>query len=221
MSAQEQSAVVVREILRRKVSAIIRTDDAQLARSAMQAAVAGGFKLCEFTLTTPGAYELISEFANDSSLVVGAGTVLSVAQVREAIDAGARFIVSPVCDPDVISRAHTLGAATIPGTFTPNEMQLAASYGADFVKLFPEPPRLTEYVRAILGPLPALRIFPTAGVTVDNLADVLSAGAAGAGFVRSLFVPSDLQQRRFSQIEKRAVAITEQFAKWQKAQSGD
>ena len=202
-------ASTLSQILSRRVSAIIRSEDQQLAADAMQAAVAGGFRVVELTLTTPGALELIASFSRqDGNLLVGAGTVLTTAQAEQAVRAGARFLVSPVCDPQVIARAQELDVVSIPGTFTATEMITAQRCGADLVKLFPAPDDVAEYVRAILGPLPQLQIFPTAGVDEDNFLDVLRAGAAGVGFVRSLFDPQDLASRNFPAIEKRAAAIT-------------
>lgn len=200
----------VAAILERRAGAIIRTKDQQLAADAMRAAVAGGFRIVEFTLTTPGAYELIAEFARNDDLLVGAGTVLDVSQVDAAVKAGARFLVSPVCDPQVISAAASHGAASFPGCSTPTEMLAAHRAGADFIKLFPAPADVMDTIRAILAPLPFLRIFPTAGVSAENARAVLAAGAAGAGFVRSLFDPADMEKRDFAAIERRAAAIMQQ-----------
>lgn len=203
---------IVSRILSLRLSAIIRTDDQQLAADAMTAAVRGGFRMVEFTLTTPGAIELIRTFARDERLLVGAGTVLTVEQARAAAGAGARYLVSPVCDPVIMAEAHTLGLPCVPGTYTPNEMLAAHRAGADFVKLFPGPPDVAEWVRAVLGPLPFLRIIPTNGVTAANVADVLRAGAAGAGFVKALFDPADMKARNFEGIERRAREITTRAA---------
>ena len=202
----------VERILQRRVSAIIRTKERQLAADAMQAAVEGGFRLVEFTMTTPGALELITEFAKEPELLVGAGTVLTVEQARAAVNAGARFLVSPVCDPEVISEAHKLGVAAIPGTFTATEMEIAHRAGADFVKLFPAPADLPGYIASILAPLPHLRIYPTNGVTVENVLDVLRAGAAGAGFAKALFEPAWLADRDYAAIRQRAAEITRRAA---------
>ena len=204
---------VVESILQHRAGAIIRTNDQQLAADAMQAAVDGGFRLIEFTWTTPGACELIASFAKKPGLLVGAGTVLTVQQARAAVDAGAGFLVSPVLDPKIIDEAHALGAAAIPGTFTATEMQNAHIAGADFVKLFPSPARLPEYISAICGPLPHLRIYPTHGVTLDNVLDVLKAGAAGVGFVRSLFEPDWMSARDFDAIRRRAQEIIARVAR--------
>jgi len=197
----------LQRMLRTRISAILRTNDQRLAADAMRAVIRGGFRMVEFTLTTPGAIELIAEFAKDPDLLVGAGTVLEVEQARAAVEAGARFLVSPVSDPQIIAEAHALGVVSIPGTFTPTEMLAAHRAGADFVKLFPAPHDVPAYIAAVLGPLPFLRIFPTAGVTAENVVAVLRAGAAGAGFVRALFDPAELKARDFAAIEGRAAEI--------------
>ena len=202
-------ADILKEIDRRRISAIIRTNDQQLAADAMSAAVAGGFRIVEFTLTTPGALELIAEFARGpEELLVGAGTVMTPQQADSAVQAGARFLVSPVCDPEIIACAQRLDVVSIPGTFTATELVTAHRAGADLLKLFPAPADVAQYVKSILGPLPYLKIFPTAGVDIENMREVLDAGAAGIGFVRSLFAPADVDTRNFDAIQQRASAIT-------------
>ncbi len=195
----------------RRLSAIIRTKDESLARDAMKAAVAGGFRLVEFTLTTPTALGLIEEFARDDNLLLGAGTVLSIEQARDAAAAGARFLVSPVCDPEIIAATAALDVVSVPGTFTATEMVTASLCGADLLKLFPAPADVAGYVASILGPLPDLRIFPTAGVTPGNFMQVLAAGAFGVGFTRTLFEPGDMESRNFAAIQRRAAEMIEQL----------
>jgi 2-dehydro-3-deoxyphosphogluconate aldolase/(4S)-4-hydroxy-2-oxoglutarate aldolase len=209
MHGERQEAI--QTICDRQLSAIIRTPDQDMARQAMQAAVRGGFRLCEFTLTTPGALELITEFSKNKNLMIGAGTVLTAGNANEAVAAGARFLVSPVWDPEVIAAAHKLGAAVIPGTYTPNEMLAAHRAGADFVKIFPAPADVAAFVSQVRGPLPQLRLYPTAGVTPENFKAVLAAGAAGVGFVASLFDPQDLSKGRYDAVEARARKIHEGF----------
>ena len=186
-----------------RCSAILRTHDSGLARDAMLAALRAGFAIVEFTLTIPGALDLIDDFARREGLIVGAGTVLTAEQARQAVDAGARFLVSPVCDAEVIAACHELGVVAIPGTSTPTEMWNAHRLGAHIVKLFPAVDKDPSYVRSCLGPMPELRIFPTSGVTKDNAREYLRAGAFGLGFVAPLFDPELMAEQDFAGIEQR------------------
>ncbi len=206
---------VVSSIAETRISAIIRSDDQQLAREAMSAAVEGGFRMIEFTLTTPGALELVAEFSKKPELIVGAGTVMTPEAVRNAVSAGACFIVSPIFDASVVAEAARLDVASIPGAFTPTEMERAHRAGADFVKVFPAPPGGVDYIHAIRGPLPHLKLFPTAGITPDNFHEWLNAGCVGVGFVRSLFDPAELSTRNFRSIRERAAMIHRRLASLQ------
>ena len=117
-------SVLVQRLGRERATAIVRCDDQEVAASAMDAAIRGGFSIVEFTLTVPGVFELISEFSSREGLIVGAGTVLSADQAEAAVEAGAGFLVSPVVDEAVIGRALDLGVDVMPGTHTPTEMML-------------------------------------------------------------------------------------------------
>jgi len=187
-----------------RCSAILRTDVAEAAAPAMEAAVRGGFRVIEFTLTIPGVLERIAEFSHREGVVVGAGTVLTVEQARAAVESGARFLVSPVVDEAVIEEAARLGVAVMPGTHTPTEMLRAHAAGAQLQKLFPAPGLGPAYVRACLGPLPFLRIVPTNGVNAENAAAWLSAGAHALGFVAPLFDAEEVRSGRADLIEARA-----------------
>ncbi len=175
----------------------------------MKAAIDGGFRAVEVTLTTPGALEAIAHFAKNKDLLVGAGTVLDTQQAQRALDAGARFLVSPATDPEVIRWCASRDVLILPGAFTPTEMLLATRSGAQVVKLFPAPPGGPDYVRACLGPFPDLRLFPTAGVNETNAADFFAAGAFGVGFVGNLFVADDLASGRFAAVRERATRMVE------------
>ena len=188
-------------------SAILRTTIADAVAPAMEAAVRGGFRIVEFTLNTPDALDHIARFSRREDLVVGAGTVLTVDEARSAIQAGAKFLVSPVVDEEVIEVAGEAGVAVMPGTHTPTEMMRAHRAGAPLQKLFPAPGSGPEYVRACLGPLPFLRIVPTSGVDGSNVSQFLAAGSWAVGFVASLFVASDLEEGRFDRIERRAAEL--------------
>ncbi len=192
-----------------RASAIIRTARQEDAREAMDAAIRGGFTICEFTLTVPGAMGLIKEFAQRPGLVIGAGTVLTVEEAHAAVAAGARFLVSPVIDEEIIGEATRLGVAMMPGCATPTEMLRAHRAGAPLQKLFPAPGTGPVWVSQTLAPLPFLRIVPTAGVTLDNAAVYLNAGAFAVGFVASLFDAADIAAGRWNAIEARARAMVD------------
>ena len=192
---------------RERCSAILRTPHADAVAPAMQAAVDGGFRAVEFTLNTPNAYDHIAAFAAKPDLLVGAGTVLTVDDAEAAHRAGASFLVSPVVDERVIRYATAHDLVVIPGCYTPTEMLTAHRTGAQIVKLFPGPTDGPGYVRACMGPLPFLKIFPTAGVTADNVVAHLEAGAFGVGFVGTLFDPGDMAAGRFDAIRERAAQM--------------
>jgi 2-dehydro-3-deoxyphosphogluconate aldolase / (4S)-4-hydroxy-2-oxoglutarate aldolase len=190
-----------------RASAILRHGDAEVAAGAIAAAIAGGFRVVEVTLTTPGALELIRETSQRPGIVAGAGTVLTVADAEAAVAHGARFLVSPVVDEVVIRRAGELGVAAIPGAHTPTELLAAHRAGAPLLKLFPAPAGGPAWLRSVLAPLPFLKIVPTNGVDLDNAAEWLAAGAHALGFVASLFHADDLHGRRYDRIEERARRI--------------
>ena len=194
----------VERLHRERASAILRTPHAEAVGPAMDAAVRGGFRVVEFTLTTPGALDWIERFSAREDLIVGAGTVIERDDVDNAVRAGARFLVSPVVDPAVIQRAVALDVAIMPGTQTPTEMLRAWRAGALLQKVFPAPPGGPAYARACLGPMPFLRLVPTSGVDGSNARAWLDAGAWAVGFVAPLFEPEWVEQGRFDRIEQRA-----------------
>ncbi len=189
-----------------RASAILRTNLHDAAAPAMEAAIRGGFRVCEFTLTVPGALDLIREFSKRPEIVVGAGTVLTPQEAHAAVDAGAVFLVSPVVDEAVIAAALERDAAMMPGTFTPTEMLRAHRAGARLQKLFPAPDSGPKYLKAVLGPMPFLNVVPTNGVHENNAAAWLKAGAFAVGFVNTLFDPNDLAAGDYERVEQRARA---------------
>ncbi len=122
---------------REKASAILRCNDTEKAALAMEAAIRGGFSIIEFTLTIPGVYDLVRDFSQRPGLVVGTGTVMDAEQARKSVEAGARFLVSPVIDEVVISEAGRLGVACMPGTHTPTEMLSRVSCRGAIVQTLP------------------------------------------------------------------------------------
>ncbi len=187
-----------------KGSAILRSNDQENAALAMEAAIRGGFRVIEFTLTIPGAYDLLHDFSRRDGLIVGAGTVMNQDQAQQSVEAGARFLVSPVVDEAVIGAANELGVAAMPGTHTPTEMLRAHRAGAQLCKLFPAPAGGPAWVRSVLGPMPFLKIVPTNGVDHQNAGDWIAAGVFAVGFVAPLFPAEEIEAGRWDAIEERA-----------------
>jgi 2-dehydro-3-deoxyphosphogluconate aldolase / (4S)-4-hydroxy-2-oxoglutarate aldolase len=201
------SEAILHNLREARAIAILRANDHALARDALAAAMRGGFRVLEVTLSTPGAIEIIADLARDKQLLVGAGTVLTVEQARAAVQAGARFVVSPVMDTEVVVEAARLGVIAIPGCGTATELWNAHRAGAPLQKLFPAPAGGPTWLRAMLAPMPFLRLIPTNGVDADNAAEWLAAGAFAVGCVRSLFPPEELAARAWDSIERRARAL--------------
>lgn len=197
-----------------RATAILRTQHEDAAAPAAEAAIAAGFRIIEFTLTVPGAIDRIREFAERPDIIVGAGTVLTADDAQRAVDAGARYLVSPVFDQDVLLAAQRLGVAFMPGTFTATEMVTAHRAGAHLLKLFPGPEGGPKYVRSLLAPLPFLKIVPTNGVHLNNAAAYLKAGAFALGFTTALFDPLDLASGDFGRVEERGRKLLAEIARW-------
>jgi 2-dehydro-3-deoxyphosphogluconate aldolase/(4S)-4-hydroxy-2-oxoglutarate aldolase len=181
---------ILQEILEFKIVAILRgihPDHAVEIASALQQ---GGVRLLEITLNSPDALAVIGKVAAalGDGLCIGAGTVLDAGQAKAAIDAGARFILSPTLDLETIQQTRQMGAVSIPGAFTPTEILTAWRNGADIVKVFPASVGV-PYFRDLRGPLPFIPLMPTGGVNLDNIREFQSAGAVafgiGSGLVKS------------------------------------
>jgi 2-dehydro-3-deoxyphosphogluconate aldolase/(4S)-4-hydroxy-2-oxoglutarate aldolase len=145
---------------------------------------AGGVRAFEITLNSAGALDSISTLAarfDGEELLVGAGTVLTPEDAQAALDAGARFIVMPNVDPEVIAVGAGRGIPTFPGVFTPSEALLAWRAGASAVKLFPASAAGPAFVRELRGPLPEIPVVPTGGITIDNAPAFIAAGAVAIG----------------------------------------
>jgi 2-dehydro-3-deoxyphosphogluconate aldolase / (4S)-4-hydroxy-2-oxoglutarate aldolase len=163
-----------------QIVAVIRAASADAAVRTSRALAAGGVRGIEITFSTPDAPAAIRALADDPELFVGAGTVLNRDEARRALEAGARFLVSPALVPPVLEAGREAGVLVVPGALTPTEL-LAAADQAEVVKLFPASLGGPAYLRALLTPLPHLRVVPTGGVVADNLGTWLDAGAFALG----------------------------------------
>jgi 2-dehydro-3-deoxyphosphogluconate aldolase / (4S)-4-hydroxy-2-oxoglutarate aldolase len=178
------------QILRYKIVAILRGCEPEGVPDIVAALAEGGVRLLEITLNSPGALDLIRRVSQTMGdrLLVGAGTVLTPAEAEMAIDAGARFILSPSLDIETIQITIALGAVSVPGAFTATEILTAWRNGADIVKVFPASVG-ASYLRDIRGPLPQIRLMPTGGVNLGNIREFRAAGAVAYG-IGSALVPA-------------------------------
>lgn len=169
--------------------AVVRSQHPDRLLPAVEALIEGGVEAIEITLTVPGALDQIRRVRDElgDRVVLGVGSVTDAATATEAIEAGARYVVSPVFKAEIIDAAHALGAAAMPGCFTPTEAQRAHEAGADVVKVFPAGVLGMPFFKAVLAPLPHLKLMPTGGVTLDNAGDWLRAGAVAVGVGSALW----------------------------------
>jgi 2-dehydro-3-deoxyphosphogluconate aldolase/(4S)-4-hydroxy-2-oxoglutarate aldolase len=170
---------VAARIAERRVVAILRCADPVEVGAAV---IEGGVDVVEVPMNVPGSLSAISSLvARFPSALVGAGTVMSAAEAVAALDAGARFLLSPVLRPEVVEVAHEAGAAAVPGAFTPTEIDACMRAGADLVKVFPADRLGPADLRTLLAALPDAKLLPTGGITASNAAEWLSAGAVAVG----------------------------------------
>ena len=192
-----------------RACAVLRTPTSEACPKAMQAAIDGGFKIVEFTLTTPDCLQHLSDFRSkyDGDVMVGCGTILNPEDAENAVDAGAEFIITPVMLPDVIEWCAARNIVCVPGCQTPTELVNAYRHGAPLQKLFPGVAGGPNWVKAVSSALPFLSINPTSGVDLDNAADYLNNGAASVGLVAPLFDPAAVASGDWDQIAKNAEKV--------------
>jgi len=174
-------------IFKSRIIAIIRGAKPDDVLKIAEALCAGGIKLIEVTINSPKALEVIEELSGQmgNRALIGAGTVLDANTARAAIAAGAKFIISPSTDLEIIKMTKRYDVVSIPGAFTPSEILAAHTHGGDIIKVFPA--RLgAEYIRDIRGPLPHIPLMPTGGVNLDNIREFQQAGAVAFGIGSSL-----------------------------------
>jgi 2-dehydro-3-deoxyphosphogluconate aldolase/(4S)-4-hydroxy-2-oxoglutarate aldolase len=166
-----------------QVIAVVRSASAADAVAVAEALVEGGVRAIELTYSVPDVARALREVAErvGSRALVGAGTLTEPRQVREAVDAGAEFLVSPHLDARLLEAMLATGLAALPGILTPSEAAAAVAQGAPAVKLFPAVSVGPAHLRALRGPFPALKVVPTGGIGAGSAAEWLAAGAWAIG----------------------------------------
>ena len=174
-------------IRKNKVFAVIRAEDTENAIRFADACIEGGLKLIEITFSFPGADGVIKELSQIDDVIVGAGTVLNIDMAKTAVSSGARFIISPHTDKEIISYAKSQELLVATGALTSSEILKAWNLGVDLVKIFPvKAVGGASYIQTIKETLPFIEIMTTGGVTVENFTEFLKAGATSVGLSSSL-----------------------------------
>jgi 2-dehydro-3-deoxyphosphogluconate aldolase/(4S)-4-hydroxy-2-oxoglutarate aldolase len=194
--------------------AVIRAPELELGLEMARSVARAGIKLIEITWNSDRPAHLIATLRQElPDCTIGAGTLINQAQFTEAISADAQFLFSPHCDPDLISRAKTLGIPIVPGALTPTEIITAWQAGANSVKVFPvHSLGGASYIRSLQAPLQGIPLIPTGGVSIENSADFIKAGAIAVGLSSELFLPSLIQGRNWNGLHDRAKALINQLA---------
>jgi 2-dehydro-3-deoxyphosphogluconate aldolase/(4S)-4-hydroxy-2-oxoglutarate aldolase len=191
------------------VVAIMRAKSSDQLLGAAKAVLAGGVTAIEVTMTTPGALDVVrlatSQFGKE--VLFGVGSVLDAETARAAILAGAQFVVCPTLKVATIEMCHRYSIPVVPGAYTPTEILSAWEAGANAVKVFPASAGGPAYLKAIKGPLPQISLTAVGGVTVDNAADFVRAGADFVGVGGELVNQKLLDVSDFAQITERARAF--------------
>lgn len=196
------------------VVAVVRLDDLSKAVELTKALAAGGVTSVEFTFTNPKAAQVITtvrEALGDEAFI-GAGTVLDAETARTAILAGAEYVVTPSFRPATIEMCRRYSVATVIGALTPTEILSAWEAGADFVKVHPASLGGPKYFKDVLAPFPHVKLIPSGGVTLENAADFIKAGAVAVGLGSALVDPKAIEAGDWAAITARARSLSESIA---------
>ena len=202
---------IVQRVIDEGVVAVIRVTEPEKLPYVIEAIAGGGVRAIEITLTVPGAIEQIA--AADKTfgdrILLGVGSVINRKQAAQAIEAGAKFVVSPIFRPKVVKTALDMGVPAFPGAFTPTEIMAAVRAGADIVKVFPADVVGMPFFKAVRAPLPNVKLMPTGGVSLTNAADWLAAGACAVGIGSALLTKKAVSEGDYAQLRENARIVRE------------
>lgn len=193
-------------ILDRKVLSVVRMKNPSQLIHVINALKEGGVTGIELTMTIPNAIDAIRK-ANEEfgdNILLGVGSVTDAQTALDAIDAGAKFVVSPIYKKELVDFVISKGIVIIPGGFTPTEIQTAYEQGADFVKIFPADNLGMTFIKSIKAPLPHLKVIPTGGVTLDNAIDWINHGASAVGIGSALVDNKAIEIENYAKLTENA-----------------
>jgi 2-dehydro-3-deoxyphosphogluconate aldolase/(4S)-4-hydroxy-2-oxoglutarate aldolase len=185
---------------------IVRVPRPELTLPLTKALVAGGIRAVELTMSIPNALEAVRTIDRElgDKILLGVGTVIDDDTCRAAIDAGAKYVISPITRPSLVAVAHALDRPVMLGAYTPTEAQAAHEAGSDFVKIFPADTLGPSYIQSLLAPLPHLKIVPTGGVNLDTMEAYLAAGSAALGTGSALLKKEIIAGENWEELERLA-----------------
>ena len=199
-------AEIISQLTNPGIIAVVRAKRAAQVIPLSEALLAGGVVAVEITMSTPDAINAIREVSKafGDRALIGVGTVLDAATCKAAIEAGAEFVVSPICRAEIAKAANAAQKVSMLGAYTPTEAQLAHEAGSDFIKIFPADTLGAKYFKALRAPLPHLKLVPTGCVDLNTIADFFKAGCPAVGAGSSLVSREILENDDWAQLTKRA-----------------
>lgn len=212
---------IIEQIEKSKIIAIVRVIEKNKILNVAEALYEGGIRLMEITFNQknpekfPDTTEAIKTIAEEfeGRMLVGAGTVTTPELVEMAADAGAKYIISPDTNLDVIRRTLKYGLVSIPGAMTPTEIMAAHNAGADFVKLFPSGNLGVDYIKAIRAPISHIRLLAVGGINENNIRQFLDAGMCGAGIGSNLVNGRWIENAEYDKIANAAKMLVSAISK--------
>ncbi len=197
---------IVKTLIKSRAIAVIRLADSSKLIKVAEAIYKGGVSSIEITMTVPNAIEVIEEASKTLGdyMNIGVGSVLNAEIAQKAIEAGAKYVVSPIFKKEIIDTAHKNDIPAMPGTFTPTEVQLAYEAGADIVKVFPADVVGMAFFKDVLAPMPHLKLMPTGGVSLTNAGDWIKAGAVAVGVGSALLDRKAIAEGNYDKLTENA-----------------
>jgi 2-dehydro-3-deoxyphosphogluconate aldolase/(4S)-4-hydroxy-2-oxoglutarate aldolase len=195
--------------------AVIRGPSPDLTLKMVEALIAGGVQGIEITYSTPNAPQVVRSLdqAFGDQIVLGMGTLTEPTQAQEALEAGARFLVSPICEAGLGQAMIATGLPVMIGAMTPSEVYQAYRLGSDVVKIFPGSVVGPAYIKALKGPFPFIEMMPTGGVSATNVGEWFAAGVFGVGAGSELCPTAWAKEGRFADITHRAAEFVQAVQK--------
>ncbi|KAK7340506.1 hypothetical protein VNO77_21212 [Canavalia gladiata] len=188
------------------VIACLRANSAEVALEAANAAIAGGISVLEIVMSTPGVFEVLQQLVKEHpTMALGVGTVLRIQDAKAAINAGAKFLMSPAIVKDIMDYVKSGDILYIPGAMTPTEILSACDAGAKMVKVYPVSALGGfQYISALKKPFPHISMVASQGITIDSIGEYILRGASSVVLSDAIFDKEAIAQHNFNKIHKLA-----------------